>query len=202
MKALLTKVFLIAILLLGYFAIAPYAQSGKQNAVLIRQIDSMYKTDQFWRREFIKAQRKEKSAYSDETIQDKMAETDSINELKAKAIIKKHGYPGYSLVGESSNNFWAIVQHCDDDVPFQEHVLALMKKEIAKNNASKRNYAYLTDRILTNKNQKQIYGTQLSRDNKTGKFSAFPLQYPKSVDKLRRKMGLEPLADYIKSFEK
>jgi hypothetical protein len=192
--------FITAIIFVCFTTNSP-AQVVKQNAALIKQIDSMFKDDQFWRKEFIKVQRKEKSAYSDEIIQSKWAETDSINELKAKAIIKKYGYPGYSLVGESSNDFWAIIQHCDDDVPFQEHALALMKKEIAKNNASKRNYAYLVDRILINKNQKQIYGTQLSRDNKTGKVSPFPLKYPKSVDKLRKQMGLEPLADYIKGLQ-
>jgi hypothetical protein len=192
------RTFFITAIIFVYSTTNSSAQVVKQNAALIKQIDSMFKDDQFWRKEFVKVQRKEKSAYSDETIQSKCTETDSINELKAKAIIKKYGYPGYNLVGESSNDFWAIIQHCDDDVPFQEHVLALMKKEIAKNNASKRNYAYLVDRILINKNQKQIYGTQLSRDNKTGKVSPFPLKYPKSVDKLRKQMGLEPLADYIK----
>jgi hypothetical protein len=192
------RTFFITAIIFVYFTTNSPAQVVKQNAALIKQIDSMFKDDQFWRKEFVKVQRKEKSAYSDETIESKCTETDSINELKAKAIIKKYGYPGYNLVGESSNDFWAIIQHCDDDVPFQEHVLALMKKEIAKNNASKRNYAYLVDRILINKSQKQIYGTQLSRDNKTGKVAPLPLKYPKSVDKLRKQMGLEPLADYIK----
>ena len=161
----------------------------------------MFKDDQFWRKEFIKVQRKEKSAYSDETIQSKCAETDSINELKAKAIIKKYGYPGYNLVGESSNDFWAIVQHCDDDVPFQEHVLVLLKNEVDKNNASKENYALLTDRVLVGKNQKQIYGTQVRTDPKTHKAAPFPLKYPKEVNKLRKQMGMEPLEKYLKSFE-
>ena len=201
MKALIIKTFFIATLLMGYFTMVSYAQSGKQDAALIKQIDSMFKDDQFWRKESIKVQRKEKSAYSDETIQSRWAETDSINELKAKAIIKKYGYPGYNLVGESSNDFWAIVQHCDDDVPFQEHVLVLLKKEVYKNNASKGNYALLTDRVLVSKHQKQIYGTQVRTDLKTHKATPFPLKYPKEVNKLRKQMGMEPLEKYLKSFE-
>ncbi|MBB6131371.1 DUF6624 domain-containing protein [Mucilaginibacter lappiensis] len=201
MKILLMKTLLIVALLSGYFTISTPAQVVKKNAALIKQIDSMFKTDQFWRVEFTKKQRKEKSIYSDETIQSKWEEADRINEQKAKAIIKKYGYPGYDLVGNSSNNFWAIIQHCDDDIPFQEHALVLMKQQIVKNNASKRKYAYLVDRVLVNKDQKQIYGTQLSRDNKTGKFSPFPLKDPKSVDKLRQEIGLEPLAVYIKNFQ-
>jgi hypothetical protein len=178
----------------------PSAQHLKRNQALISEIDTMFKYDQFWRLEYIKIVKKEKSAYDAETIQEKWSEADSLNELKAKAIIKKHGYPGYDLVGDASDNFWAIVQHCDDDAPFQEHVLALMKIQIDKKNANKAKYAYLTDRILTNKNQKQIYGTQLKRDSVTGKFTPFPLKYPKTVNKLRKGMGLEPLEEYVRDF--
>jgi len=160
----------------------------------------MFTDDQFWRKEYTKISKKEKSAYNEETIEKRWEEADSINEVKAKVIINKYGYPGYDLVGESSDNFWAIIQHCDNDVPFQERVLVLMKKQVDKNNASKAKYAYLTDRVLVNKDQKQIYGTQLQRNKKTGKFSPFPLQYPKTVNKLRKEMGLEPLEDYIKNF--
>lgn len=195
------RIFFITTIIFVYFTTNSPAQVVKQNAALIKQIDSMFKDDQFWRKEFIKVQRKEKSAYSDETIQSKCTETDSINELKAKAIIKKYGYPGYNLVGESSNDFWAIVQHCDDDVPFQEHVLVLLKNEVDKNNASKENYALLTDRVLVGKNQKQIYGTQVRTDPKTHKAAPFPLKYPKEVNKLRKQMGMEPLEKYLKSFE-
>ncbi|MGN8072446.1 DUF6624 domain-containing protein [Mucilaginibacter sp. SG564] len=201
MRILVIKTLLIIALLCGYLAITPSAQVVKQNVALTTQIDSMFKTDQFWRIEFTKKYRKEKSAYSDETIQSKWTEADRINELKAKAIIKKYGYPGYDMVGSSSDSFWAVIQHCDDDIPFQEQVLALMKRQMVKNNASKEKYAYLTDRILVNKNQKQIYGTQLSRNTKTGKYSPFRLKDPKGVDKLRQEVGLEPLAVYIKNFQ-
>lgn len=191
------KYFKLLILICGCVFSSAQAQT-KLNTALIQKIDSMFKYDQFWRKEDRKLQNHQKSAYSAETIQQKWVETDSINELKAKVIINQYGYPGYDQVGESSNSFWSIVQHCDDDIPFQERVLVLLKKEIDKNNADKSNYALLTDRVLVNKNQKQIYGTQLKRDSKTGKFLPFPLKYPKLVDKLRKQMELEPLAEYLK----
>jgi len=176
------------------------AQVTKHDTLLIQKIDSMFKDDQFWRKEYVKVAQKQKSDYDEETIQRKWANADSINELKAKAIINKYGYPGYNVAGEKSDTFFWIIQHCDDDVPFQEHVLALMKIEIAKNNASKENFAYLTDRVLMNKKQKQIYGTQVHTDPKTHKSTPWPLKYPKSIDKLRKEMGMEPLAVYLKSF--
>jgi len=193
------KILTIVVLLSG-INISLYAQPVGHNTALVNKIKLMYKDDQFWRKEYAKVNNKEKSDYNEETIQEKWEEADSLNEIKAKAIIKRYGYPGYDLVGGSSDDFWAIIQHCDEDVAFQEKVLILIKKQVDKNNASKSNYAYLTDRILVNKNQKQIYGTQLQRDKKTGKFSPFPLKYPKMVDKLRKEMGLEPLDSYVKSF--
>jgi len=200
MKVLVIKTLLIIVLLSGYIVLAPSVPVGKKNAALTKQIDSMFKADQFWRVEFTKKQQKEKSPYSDETIQSKWAEADRINELRAKAIIKKYGYPGYDLVGDSSDSFWTIIQHCDDDIPFQEHVLALMKKEVDKNNANKENYALLIDRMLVNDHREQIYGTQVHTDPKTNKVIPFPLKYPELVDELRKEVGLEPLDTYIKKF--
>jgi hypothetical protein len=192
--------FIIMLLSFTYFINGLSAQSVKHATALIKRIDSMFKDDQFWRKEYLKVIKKQPSEYDQQTIERRWSESDSINELKSKAIIKKYGYPGYNLVGEKSDNFWAIIQHCDDDIAFQEHVLALMKKETETNNAGKEKYAYLVDRVLVNKHQKQIYGTQVHTDSKTHKPTPMPLKYPKQVDKLRRKMGLEPLEVYLKSF--
>jgi cell division protein FtsL len=177
------------------------AQTAKHDTLLIQKIDSMFKDDQFWRKEYTKVVKKQPSQYDQETIEKKWAEGDSINEVKAKAIISKYGYPGYSLAGEKSDTFFWIIQHCDDDIPFQEKVLSLLKIEITKNNASKRNYAYLTDRVLMNKKQKQIYGTQIYTDPKTHKSSPWKLKYPKQVNALRKKMGMETEEAYLKTFQ-
>ena len=152
MKLLIAIIFICAISNLHLSA-----QSIKKDSALIKKIDTMFSEDQFWRKEYMKIDKHEKSDYNETTIEAKWKTSDSINEIKAKVIINLYGYPGYDRVGQTSDNFWAIVQHCDDDIPFQEHVLALMKTEIAKNNASKSNYAYLVDRVLVNKHQKQIY---------------------------------------------
>jgi hypothetical protein len=181
------KSLVIVFLICGYFSNALSGQSIKKDTVLIKEIDSMFKDDQFWRKENMKINKNEKSGYDEE--------------LKAKVIINKYGYPGYDLVGESSGTFFWIIQHCDDDIPFQEHVLVLMKKEVNINNASKENYAYLVDRVLVNRHQKQIYGTQIHFDTTTHKSAPFPLKYPQKVNQLRKEMGLEPLEVYLKGFE-
>jgi hypothetical protein len=177
-----------------------FFQSHQYDAKLAHQIDSMYVEDQRWRIEIMKIRKKEKSAYSEDTINEMWEKTDSLNELAAKEIVSRYGFPGYDRVGEKgSEHFWAIVQHCDDDVEFQQKILLLMKNELKKNNASKRNYAYLTDRVLVNKGQKQIYGTQCHLNSKTKKWEPLPLKDPAHINALRKSVGLESLADYLKS---
>ncbi|MCS3733696.1 DUF6624 domain-containing protein [Mucilaginibacter dorajii] len=193
------KTSVVITFILACLTASSFAQKAKLDTSLIQRIDSMFKDDQRWRKEYNKFQQK-KSAFDEETINSNWLRADSINEVKAKAIINKYGYPGYNRVGDTSNDFWAIVQHCDDDIAFQERILVLLKKEVDKNNADRSNYALLTDRVLVNKHQKQIYGTQIKLDPKTKKAAPFPLKFPKSVDKLRKQMGLGPLAVYVKSF--
>jgi hypothetical protein len=195
------KTLAIIILTCSFFSIPASAQTAKHDTLLMKKIDSMFKEDQFWRKEYAKVAKKEPSQYDQETIERKWAEGDSINEAKAKAIINKYGYPGYNLVGGKSDTFFWIIQHCDDDIPFQEKVLRLLKIDNTKNNASRENYAYLTDRVLMNKKQKQIYGTQVHTDPKTHKSTPWPLKYPKQVNVLREKMGLGKEEVYLKSFQ-
>lgn len=48
---------------------------------------------------------------------------------------------------------WLLVQHMENEEPFQQWFLKHLKKGSS-------NWKYLTDRILTNKNMPQKYGTQ------------------------------------------
>jgi hypothetical protein len=176
------------------------AQPVAHDSVLIRRIDTMFRDDQFWRKEYFNMLNK-KSAYDQKTIERKWAQADSINELKAKAIVARYGFPGFRLAGDRTNSFWAIVQHCDDDIPFQEKILKLMKAKLKSGDADKQNYAYLVDRVLVNKHQKQVYGTQVRTDPKTGVSAPFPVADPQNLDKRRKSMGLQPISEYLKSFK-
>lgn len=123
--------------------------------------------------------------------------------IEAKSIIKKYGFPGYDLVGESgSNGFWAIVQHCDQDVKFQQQALSLMGKQVRLNNASGENFASLQDRVLISTNKKQIYGTQVRYNPSTKTAKPLPVQDSVNVDKRRKAVGLTPLNEYLKIFDR
>lgn len=174
------------------------AQSASINTALSNHIDSIMQEDQKWRLEFFKLMKKEKFEYDVATLTQNIMKVDSLNLIEAKRIIDKYGFPTFKLVGEKSSNlFGALILHFDNDIPFQEKVLELMQKEIKHNNISKENFAYLTDRILVNKEQKQLYGTQTELNEKTNLYIATPLQYPTKVDALRKELGLEPLKIYL-----
>jgi hypothetical protein len=116
------------------------------------------------------------------------------NEIKRNCEIIKKYYKEYSFPGlkengkETSMNFWLLVQHSDHDVIFQEQVLKSMKKELKHKNASPNNYAYLCDRVLKNKGEKQLYGSQVEWS--TGAPLPYKLKYPEKVDEMRKKNGI------------
>ncbi|OKS84769.1 hypothetical protein RG47T_0202 [Mucilaginibacter polytrichastri] len=175
---------------------------SKIDTALQKKILLMFRQDQKWRIESDKINNGKSSAYDEATINKNMAKTDSLNMMEAKLIIKKHGYPGYNLVDTSgSNAFWAIIQHCDDDVAFQQQALTLMSREIKRHNANGEDYALLQDRVLVNQGHKQLYGTQVRIDLKTHHAKPFPIQDSLQVDKRRKAVGLIPLQDYLKIFE-
>ena len=119
----------------------------------------------------------------------------------AKKYYKDFSFPGIKENGkETAMNFWVIVQHSDFDVAYQEEVLKVMKKEYNRKNVSPRNYAYLCDRVLKNKGEKQLYGSQVEWS--TGMPLPYQLQHPEKVDEMRAKMELEPLKEYLASFLK
>jgi hypothetical protein len=176
---------------------------SKMDSSLQKKIIAMFKEDQKWRIESINLNNGKKSAFDEATINKKMGATDSVNMITAKLIIRKYGFPGYALVGEDgSKGFWAIIQHCDHDVSFQQKVLAMMSKEVERHNASGEDYALLQDRVLINTGHKQLYGTQVRIDLKTHHAHPLPIKDSPNVDSRRKAVGLSPLKDYLKLFDR
>lgn len=175
----------------------------KIDSVLQKKIKMMFTEDQKWRREEINLQQGKKSSFDENSIEESMGKADSLNLIKAKIIINKYGFPGYSLVGiDGSDEFWAIVQHSDQDIAFQKKVVLLMSGAVKRHNASGDKFALLQDRVLVNEGRKQIYGTQVHVSTITHHASPFPIQDSVNVDARRKSVGLQSLEDYLKLFNK
>lgn len=124
------------------------------------------------------------------------------NYTKVKTIYEVIGYPSISKYGkENSYNYWLLVQHCDNDIVFQEKVLNKMKKLVKKNDVNKKNYAYLYDRVMKNKGMKQYFGTQFTYLPPNYEPTVINIEDSINVNIRRKEIGLEPLEEYIKSMK-
>ena len=47
--------------------------------------------------------------------------------------------------------------------------------------------------------KKQIYGTQLTWNEKTRRYELYPIEDEEQVDLLRASVGLQPIAEYLKA---
>lgn len=97
-----------------------------------------------------------------------VSEQDSLNELEVIKIIKEKGWIGKSLVGGQANmTLWLVVQHAPLEI--QEKYLPELKESVKKGESSGGHLALLEDRIQMRNGKPQIYGSQITRDEETGK---------------------------------
>jgi hypothetical protein len=127
------------------------------------------------------------------------AEIDNRLLKRLEEIIKLYGWPAKSLVGaEASLAAFLIIQHADYE--YQKKYFPLIKEAMEKGEIERGHVALLEDRILMREGKKQIYGSQLRRNEKTGKYEMWPVEDEQNLDKRRLSVGLEPIAEYLKRF--
>jgi hypothetical protein len=128
----------------------------------------------------------------------RMTEADAQNTMWLDEIIKQHGWPTKSLVGEDgAQAAFLIVQHSPAP-QFQKKCLELLEKAVGQNEADMINLAYLTDRIRIFEGKPQVYGTQ-GQTYADGLIIPCPIEDEEHVDERRQSIGLEPIAEYFKS---
>ena len=125
--------------------------------------------------------------------------TDKANLQILLSVIDEHGWPSATAFGRKSvNGAFLVVQH--SNLETQKLFLPTVKAAAAAGEASFEMAALLEDRVLTEEGKKQIYGTQLQADPKTGKNHFFPIEDEANVDTRRAKIGLPPLREYAAIF--
>jgi hypothetical protein len=122
---------------------------------------------------------------------------DSLNVLKLDSIMCQYGYPTPKLVGrELSKVLFFVVQHAS--LAVQEKYLPQIQAEVKNRCIRLSDVAYLIDRIQMKKKLPQLYGTQFIWNERREKLELYQVQDLKEVDVLRKKVGLNPLAEYMK----
>ncbi|MGH3206189.1 MAG: DUF6624 domain-containing protein [Trebonia sp.] len=131
---------------------------------------------------------------------DGMREADGENLPWLKGVVAEHGWPGACLVGtDGAHAAWLLAQHADADPAFQRQCLDLLAAAVEAGEATKGDFAYLTDRVLLAEKQPQVYGTQVTR--KGGQVVALDLRDPDGLDARRAAAGLKPFAEYARLFD-
>ncbi|WP_329148312.1 hypothetical protein OIU91_19905 [Streptomyces sp. NBC_01456] len=122
-----------------------------------------------------------------------MRTVDTDNTAALQRIIDKHGWPGLSLVGQqAANAAWLITQHAGLD--FQLRALDLIRDAVEHGEAASQHLAILTDRVLIQQEQPQLYGTQyLDRHDGRG-YQLWEVFDPDNLDARRAEVGLGPAA--------
>lgn len=125
-----------------------------------------------------------------------LAEVDRANRAWLAGVIGSDGWPGASRVGaDAARVAWLLAQHADEDPAFQRRCLDLLTEAVGRGEATARELAYLTDRVLLKEQGRQVYGTQMALV--AGETVADRLDDPDGVDARRAAVGLEPLAQYL-----
>lgn len=121
----------------------------------------------------------------------------AINEIKVKNILDHYGWPSHEDVGDRGN--WTIsnvLQHSSLEV--REYYIPLMKQAVLDGQLEARFLVRAEDRIATDKGELQLYGGQMKYYPETKSFNLWPVYDPENIDKRRAKIGLDPIAVFLK----
>ena len=130
---------------------------------------------------------------------DRQEQLDRKNQARLAEIVETHGWPGAALAGlGGADAAFLIVQHAPLD--YQKKYLPMLEAAVARHDALPHWAAMLKDRVLMGDGKPQIYGTQVRIVPGATTFQLHPIEDEARVDERRARVGLGPLADYLKEF--
>ncbi|MBW1296271.1 DUF6624 domain-containing protein [Aquimarina litoralis] len=121
-----------------------------------------------------------------------------VNERKVRKILDTYGWPTKQMIGERGNLIISnVIQHSDNAIGIK--YLPLMRQAVKEKKLEARFLVRAEDRIATKKGELQVYGGQMKYYPETKSFNVWPVLDPKNVDKRRAKIGLQPIAVFLKN---
>ena len=83
----------------------------------------------------------------------------------------------------------------------QVQYLPMMREAVKNGKAKGSSLALLVDRVALRQGKRQIYGSQIARDQDSPVYYVSPLEDPDNVDKRRAEVGLGPLSEYVSRWQ-
>ena len=156
------------------------------NTQLQYELLSMQKKDQEWRSSIPDPS---DPTYKAHLI--KLQDIDEANTARMKEIVEEYGWPTFSLVGQVGGHAaWLLIQHADLDPVFQEKCLKLLEAAYKEGEASGNNFAYLYDRVMVNKGEKQKFGTQFYLNSINKGYEFYPIAEEVTLNQRRKEFDL------------
>ena len=167
---------------------------------LVALLDTVFQDDQKYRQELQGIEEKFGRESEEMKAQWKIiSQKDSINLIIVKKILDERGWLGADVIGGKGNQtLFLVIQH--SNLETQDKYLPMMREAVSKGSASASSLALLEDRVALGKKEKQIYGSQIGRNQETGEYYVLPLIDPDNVDNRRAEVGLDSLQSYISNW--
>lgn len=173
---------------------------SKLESTLVKTLDTIYEDDQKYRQQTTKIA--EKHGWESEEVKSHwriVVKKDSMNLIKVKKNLDTRGWLGPDIIGEKgSATLFLVLQH--SDLTTQEKYLPMLRQAVKDGNAGAISLALLEDRVALDKGEKQMYGTQIGVNLKTGKYYVRWLHDPDNVNKRRKKNGLNSIEEYVSNW--
>ncbi|MDR0755148.1 MAG: hypothetical protein LBF04_07150 [Prevotellaceae bacterium] len=175
-------------------------KASSLDAVLSAIFDSVYQENRQYDFELKETEQKYgRNSNEMSEIVKTINEKNAANLVKITKIIDEKGWLGTDIIGErGSQVLFSIIQYAD--VKIQENYLPMIKESVAKGNTDPSYLALLEDEVALKQRRRQIYGSRIGIDIKTGKTYIAPLEDPDNVDKRRKEIGLNKYQDYLSIF--
>ncbi len=172
-----------------------YKQSGDESIAKVQKaITLMWQNDQSARGTYIALQTEDKQGAEFWAERRAAAHTRLLDGRSAnfiESLLSQYQWIDRDQFGdEVSAHAWILVQHADHLPDLQRRVLSRMEPLLATNGVSRKNYAFLWDRVAVNSDRAQRYGTQPTWECEDGKMALKPLEDPDNVNARRAQMGL------------
>ena len=165
------------------------------NEQLRTELLQMQANDRNTRRELIDAGTLYGAHLPKDWYHPRMAAIHRNNSTRMQAIIVECGWPGRSLVDDDGNEAaWQIVQHAILNPTLQQNALPLLEQAVQTGEAAAWQWAMLTDRVLMEAGQPQIYGS-IHVGSEDGTLVPWPITDPDQVNVRRQAVGLPPLEE-------
>ncbi|MCO6477290.1 MAG: hypothetical protein J5I94_11745 [Phaeodactylibacter sp.] len=122
------------------------------------------------------------------------------NSKAVVSILEACPFPTKAEIGKKGMDaIFFVIQHAFSDIRARYYLA--IEKMVESGDMEPGKLALITDRILVEHGKEQAYGSQVFKDDNTGKYELFPLRDPLGVNKRRAAMGLGPIEEYLKNWD-